>query len=128
VIQREEVDYSQTFAPVAQLASVELLISLAAFYQCRLVQLVVITHSSIQIYSFLKVCLLLKKGLYGLKRAPYSWDKAVDLTLERLMFTRGKSDPCFYVRVEQDVKRTVSSTVIAIYVDHVILTSTQMSY
>jgi hypothetical protein len=61
-----------------------------------------------------------KKGLYGLKQAPRLWNEAVGRTLQRLKLSRCKSDPCLYVRVEQDVKGTVS---FAIYVDDLILTS-----
>ena len=42
-MQREGVDYSETFAPVAKFASITLLIAIAAFYKFRLVQMAVIT-------------------------------------------------------------------------------------
>ena len=41
-MQREGVDYSETFGPVAKFASIRLLIAIAAFYKVRLVQLDVI--------------------------------------------------------------------------------------
>jgi len=48
-----------------------------------------------------------------LKQAPRLWNEAVYRTLQRLKFTRCKSDPCLYVRVDQDVKGTVSFAIIA---------------
>jgi len=69
-----------------------------------------------------QLALHLKKGLSELKQAPRLWNEAVDRTLQRLKFSRCKSDPCLYVRAEQDVKATASFAIIPIYVDDLILT------
>jgi hypothetical protein len=114
-IQREGIDFVETFAPVAKFHSIRCLIALAAYYDLKLVQMDVVTAflnpdveeemymqspQGLEAQEELKkgapaLCLL--RGLYGLKQALRLWNDAVNATLHRLNFTRCNSDPCLYV-------------------------------
>ena len=131
-MQREGIDFVETFAPVAKFQSIRCLIAIAAYYGLKLEQMDVVTaflnpdveeEIYIQFPQGLEVpeefkrgapALRLLKGLYGLKQAPRLWNDAVNATLHRLNFTRCNSDPCLYVRKEKS-----KFVVIALYVDDV---------
>jgi len=50
----------------------------------------------------------IEKDLYPLEELPGFWNEAVDRTVQCLKFTPCNSDPCLYVRLEQDVKDNLS--------------------
>ena len=84
--QEHGIDYEETFAPVAKMVTIRILISLACFFKWKGFQLDVSNaflngYLEEEIYmeqpqGFIKdeskVCLLFK-SLYGLKQAPRSW-------------------------------------------------------
>jgi hypothetical protein len=70
-----------------------------------------------------QIAFRLKKSIYRVKQALILWSKAVDRTVQRLKFTRCKSDPCLYVRLEQDEKGNILCPIIAIYINDLILPS-----
>ena len=87
-MQREGIDFVETFAPVAKFQSIRYLIAIAAYYSLKLEQIDVVTaflnpdveeEIYIQFPQGLEVpeefkkgapTLRLLKGLYGLKQAP----------------------------------------------------------
>ena len=62
--------------------------------------------------------LKLKKGLYGLKQAGRVWNDMLDQFLLEQGFTRLRSDPCIYVRINNGCP-----LVIIVYVDNLVLGS-----
>jgi hypothetical protein len=65
-----------------------------------------------------QVCLL-KKTLYGLKQSGREWNRELDDKLQRHNFKRLKSDPCVYIRREED-----DLEVITVWVDDLLLFAT----
>jgi hypothetical protein len=135
-MQREGIDFVETFAPVAKFQSIRCLIAIASYYGLKLEEMDVVTaflnpdveeEIYIQFPQGLEVpeefkkgapALRLLKGLYGLKQAPRLWNDAVNATVHRLNCTRCNSDPCLYVRKEKS-----EFVIIALYVDDLILAS-----
>jgi hypothetical protein len=66
--------------------------------------------------------LKLKKSLYGLKQASHEWNKNIHQSLLELGFTATKSDPCIYVRDDEDNEKFY----IILYVDDILLLSKQL--
>ena len=134
-MQRECIDFVETFASLAKCQSIRCLIAIAAYYGLKLEQMDVVTaflnpdveeEIYIQFRQGLEVpeefkkrapALRLLKGLYVLKQAPRLWNDAVHATLHRLNLTHCNS-PCLYVRKEKS-----EFVIIALYVDDLILTS-----
>ena len=113
--QKEGIDYVETFAPVAKLNAIRLLIALATKYHCKLHQLDVkyaFLNGELKEEFYLTqpegfvehgkehlVCKL-KKALYGLKHAPRSWYEKIDSFFLQQGFMRSKSDPNLYIKFE----------------------------
>ena len=132
--QKEGVDYTETFAPVAKFSAIRALLSLSAFYDLELHQMDVkcaflngdLDHEiyMTQPEGFVTsgkqdlVCKL-QRTLYGLKQAGRSWNQKIDDTLQELGFTVLKSDSCLYVYGKISVV-----IFIALYVDDLLLAST----
>ena len=128
-----EVDYKETFAPVAKMNTVRVLLSLAvnqswplyqmdvknAFLHCQLEEEVYMKlppgHS--QSYDPDMVCKL-HKSIYGLKQSPRSWYSKLSSVLEEVGFHRSNVDSSLFVRIG-----SVGKLVVLIYVDDLILTS-----
>jgi hypothetical protein len=135
-MQREGVDFVESFAPVAKFQSITCLIAIAVYYGLKLEQMHMVTaflspdmeeEIYIQFLQGLEVpeeikkgapALRLLKGLYGLKQAPRLWNDAVNATLHRLNLTRCNSDPCLFVRKEKS-----EFVIIALYDDDLVVTS-----
>ena len=112
-IQREGVDYEETFSPVAMLKSIRILLSIATFYDYEIWQMDVKTaflngnlEESIymsQPEGFIeqdqeqKVCKL-KKSIYGLKQASRSWNIKFDTAIKSYGFEQNVDEPCVYKR------------------------------
>ena len=90
--QVEGIDYNETFAPVAKMNSIRLVLSLAALHNWEVHQMDV---KSVFLYGDLQeeiymeqrpgyvqnnssLVFLLKKSLYGLKQAPRAWYAKMD--------------------------------------------------
>ena len=134
--QKEGVDYTETFAPVAKFSAIRALLSLCAFYDFELHQMDVTTaflngDLEQEIYmtqpeGFVDptkphyVCLL-HHSLYGLKQAGRSWNEKIDTTLHGLGFSSLKSDSCVYIYGKARIV-----VYIALYVDDLLLASNSM--
>jgi hypothetical protein len=134
--QKEGIDYTETFAPVARFSAIRALLSLTAYYDFELHQMDVRTaflngDLDHEIYmtqpeGFVAlgqehlVCKL-RKSLYGLKQAGRSWNVKIDETLRGLGFKALKSDSCVYVYAKRRVV-----VFIALYVDDLLLASNSM--
>ncbi|KAH9805142.1 hypothetical protein KPL71_002337 [Citrus sinensis] len=126
------VDYSDTFAPVARLDIIRLLLAVAAQKNWRVYQLDV---KSAFLNGFLQEEIyveqpegyvkegeedkvyLLKKALYGLKQAPRAWYNRIDEYLRNLGFVRSLSESTLYVKhIGADI------LIISLYVDDLLVT------
>ena len=107
------VDYSETFAPVAWLDTIRLLLAVATQKNWRIYQLDIkyaFLNGFLQeeIYveqpqGFIKdgeenKVYLLKKALYGLKQAPRAWNNKIDEHLRNLGFSKSLSESTLYVK------------------------------
>ncbi|GFY93864.1 hypothetical protein Acr_09g0003100 [Actinidia rufa] len=132
-------DYGATFAPVAKLTTVRVIISLAASYSWPLHQLDVKNaflngdlHETIYMdpppgfrakgeYTG-KVCRL-RKSLYGLKQSPRAWFSRFSEVVLSLDFIRCQSDhTCFIHR-----RPNGQCVIISVYVDDIIITGDDVS-
>jgi hypothetical protein len=114
--QKEGIDYEDTFAPVAKLNTIRLMIALATKHSWKLHQLDVKSAFLngelkeevylVQPEGFVKkgqehlVCKL-KKALYGLKQAPRSWYVKIDSFFLQKGFMKSMSDPNLYIKSDQ---------------------------
>jgi hypothetical protein len=102
-------DYKETFAPVAKMASLRILLAIAVKFDLLIEQVDAITaflQSELDeeiymkvpegiTYSGDKVCKLLR-SLYGLKQSPRCWNQKLNNYLLKLGFKNSKSDYCVY--------------------------------
>jgi hypothetical protein len=127
------IDYAETFAPIAKLNTIRLLIAFATKYHWKLHQLDVKSaflngELKEEVYltqpkGFVEhgqehlVCKL-KKTLYGLKQAPRSWYEKIDSFFLQQGFMRSKSDPNLYTKFDEQGYIVL----IFLYVDDLIIT------
>lgn len=138
--QLANVDYFDTYAPVAKLSSVRVILALAAPRDWELDNMDVDTaflQSPVKEVIYVKqpkgyerkgpegrelVCRVLK-SLYGLKQAPRNWNKVINDWLVSYGFRPSKADPCVYVLVSHggDI------LVVVLYVDDLIIAGSNRS-
>ena len=126
----EEVDYDETFSPVAHMDSIRILLALACHLKFKLYQMDVkiaflngFLKEDVYVAQpkwfidphFMDHVLYLKKALYGLKQVPRAWYDRLIQYLVSYKFTRGKSDQTLFIKRE-DGKLIVAQ----VYVDHII--------
>ncbi|KAM0786725.1 hypothetical protein ACM66B_002165 [Microbotryomycetes sp. NB124-2] len=107
--QRNGIDYKETFAPVAQFASICLLIALAAAQGWPIIQADVdkaYLHGDLNKDLYLRIpqgvhglqgkVLKLQRSLYGLKQAGRTWNQKLNTSLEQLGFKALSGNQCIY--------------------------------
>nr|GFB85402.1 zinc finger, CCHC-type [Tanacetum cinerariifolium] len=113
--QKEGIDFFDTYAPVARITTIRLLLALAAIHDLVIKQIDVKTaflngDLDEKIYmkqpeGFVmhehenKVCKL-KKSLYGLKQAPKQWHQKFDDVVLSNGFSLNQADKCVYSRFD----------------------------
>jgi hypothetical protein len=129
--QKEGIDYTETFAPVAKFSTIRALLSLAAHYDLELHQMDVATaflNGDLDVDIYMEqpegfivpgkeymVCKL-RKSLYGLKQAGRAWYQKIHQALLNLGFASLQTDTCVYILREANVMLAV-----ALYVDDLLL-------
>jgi hypothetical protein len=126
-------DYDETFAPVANLESIRILLALANKYDLELDQMDVSTaYLNGEILEELYLappdgvqikpghCWRLKKSLYGLKQAGRTWNTTLDKALGDLGFARLDAETCLYVFRDKDG----GLCYLVVYVDDLLLAAT----
>ncbi|KAG8479014.1 hypothetical protein CXB51_028903 [Gossypium anomalum] len=131
--QKYGLDYLETFALVARLDTIRLLVALAAQLEWKIHQLDV---KSAFLNGFLEeeiyveqpegfkvphkedVVYRLKKALYGLKQAPRAWYSRIDSYLIGLGFERSLSEPTLYIKKENGETQLI----VSVYVDDLLVT------
>ena len=118
------IDYSETYAPVANMPTVRLLLAHAAIKSLKFKQFDIKTaflYGNLDEKVYMEqpegfndgshnVCLL-KKSLYGLKQAPRQWNKEFSNFLLSLNLKESCYDRCVYYRIKP------TYLIIVIYVD-----------
>ena len=123
--------YDETFAPVAMLRSIRIILAIAAFHDYEIWQMDVKTAFlngileeevyMIQPEGFVdsknpkKVCKL-KRSIYGLKQASRSWNHRFDHVIKQNGFTRSVEEPCLYMKFSGS-----KVAFLVLYVDDILL-------
>ena len=131
--QKYGTDYDEVFAPVVRQTTFRVLLSVAAKREYKVQHYDIKTaflngNLEEEIYmkqppGFIKgnkVCKL-NKGLYGLKQAARSWNKAIHNVLMSNDYKQSKFDKCLYMKMNG-----VDACYILIYVDDIIIASNNM--
>jgi hypothetical protein len=132
--QIEGIDFEETFAPVARLESIRLLLSISCVHKFKLHQMDV---KSAFLNGFLQEEVFveqpkgfvdahhpnhvyrLKKALYGLKQAPRAWYERLTQFLVNNDYTRGSVDKTLFIKKDND-----ELFIAQIYVDDIVFGST----
>ncbi|KAK1631581.1 hypothetical protein QYE76_005896 [Lolium multiflorum] len=136
--QVEGVDFGETFAPVARLESICILLPFAAHYGFKLQQMDVKSaflngplHEEVYVKQppgfedphFPNHLFKLNKALYGLKQAPRAWYEHLRELLEDRGFEVGKIDPTLFTK-----KVNGELFICQLYVDDIIFGSTNTKF
>ena len=127
------VDYEETFALVAKMNSVRILLSLAVNRDWPLHQFDVknaFLHGDLEEEVYLdvppgfedsktegKVCRL-KKSLYGLKQSPWAWFEQFTQAMLRFGFRQSHTDHTLFIKHSVEGK----TTALIVYIDDMVLT------
>jgi len=127
--QKEGVDYTSTFAPVAQIEFIRLLFATAAVNRLSIVQVDIKTaflNGDLKETIYMRQPIgyqdgtdrvwLLKKSIYGLKQAPKAWNEKFSAVLNRLGLVATNAENCVYFKRSPLI-------LLAIYVDDAIIFS-----
>ncbi|GJV43581.1 retrotransposon protein, putative, ty1-copia subclass [Tanacetum coccineum] len=114
--QTYEVDYEETFSPVADIRAIRILIAIAAYYDYEIWQMDVKT-------AFLNVnpkypnhVCKLKRSIYRLKQASRQWNKRFDDEIKKFGFTQNPDEPCVYLKASGSYV-----AILILYVDDILL-------
>ncbi|GKA43897.1 zinc finger, CCHC-type containing protein [Tanacetum coccineum] len=135
---KEGIDYFDTYAPVARITTIRLLLALAAIHNLVIHQMDVKTaflngDLDEEVYmkqpeGFImpgnehKVCKLVK-SLYGLKQAPKQWHQKFDEVVLSSGFHLNQSDKCVYSKFDNFGK----GVIICLYVDDMLIFGTDQN-
>jgi hypothetical protein len=131
--QIEGIDFEETYAPVARMEAIRLLLAYAcsknvkvyqmdvksAFLNGELEEEVYIEQpEGFQLSENTDYVCKLKKALYGLKQGPRAWYSRLDKYLQQAGFRKGSADNNLYIKVSQG-----NILLIEVYVDDIIFGS-----
>ena len=130
------VDYTETFAPVAKMNSIRVLLSLAVNQDWKLHQMDVknaflqgeveeVVYMKLPEgikgnYSTNQVCRL-KKAIYGLKQSPRAWYAKLSHALLNIGFIKSEADNSLFT-----LQRETGMTCLIVYVDDIIITGSDL--
>eukprot|EP01018_Ginkgo_biloba_P009783 Gb_07759 [translate_table: standard] len=136
--QQEGINYRETFAPVAKMNIVRIILALVAQLNWQLYQMDVKSaflngdlseevymeqpHGYVQKGKEDHVCRL-KKALYGLKQAPRAWYEKIDRYFLDTGFVRSSTNSNLYMKV----RNSMFVTFVVLYVDDLLITRNNVS-
>ncbi|GJS43487.1 retrovirus-related pol polyprotein from transposon TNT 1-94 [Tanacetum coccineum] len=110
--QQEGIDYDETYAPVARLESIRILLAYVCALDFKLFQMDVKS-------AFLNGFINEEKALYGLKQAPKAWYDRLKAFLIKHEYKMGMVDNTLFTK-----KKSSNIIIVQIYVDDIIFGST----
>ena len=130
--QQYGIDYTFTFSPTLKLDSLRIIIAIAVQKNFKIIQIDINSaylnaELNEDIYmeapkgfskNVNKIYWKLNKALYGLKQAGREWNNKLDQTLVMMKFKRLVSEPCLYIKENEEKKITC---ILAVYVDDILL-------
>jgi hypothetical protein len=134
-VQREGIDFDDTFAPMARMESVRLLFALAAQEGWRVHHMGVKSaflnddlKEEVYVHQPLGFAipgkegkvLRLRKALYGLRQAPWAWNAKLDSTLKGMGFGQSPQEAAIYRRGNGG-----NALLVGVYVDDLVITGTK---
>ena len=133
--QKPGLDYEETYAPVAKLATIRIILAVGvregfffhqmdvktAFLHGELKETIYISAPDGVAASPGTACRL-RKSLYGLKQSPRCWNQKFTSQIEKLGFVRSKRDYCLYVRYQDG-----DEVYIILYVDDLLIAGRSLS-
>ncbi|SGY38274.1 BQ5605_C003g01990 [Microbotryum silenes-dioicae] len=130
--QRNGIDFSETFAPVARFSSIRCLLALAAANSYHVHQADIdkaYLHGELDHDIWMTTprgfdfpsdqVLRLQRSIYGLKQAGRIWNRHIDTSLRSLGYTATGTDHCIYSRIDDQKQPHY----IALYVDDLLIVS-----
>jgi transposase InsO family protein len=138
-LQKEGIDYEETFSPVVKFMSIRIIFALTVQHDLILHQMDVKTaflNGDLDVELYMEqpegyhrgedttVCRL-NKSLYGLKQASRAWNQKIDKALKNLGFQRAQADFCIYTHGHSESE---DWTIIALYVDDLILAGKSLEF
>jgi hypothetical protein len=136
--QTKDVNFTETFAPVAKVKSIKLLLSLAAQHNLEIHQLDYDTaflnaQLDEEVYIHIPqgfdqsskdtLCFQLLKSLYGLRQASRQWHKTLHSTLIKLGYQPINTDPCIYIKYVESCPLPI---ILCLYVDDTLVAFNNM--
>lgn len=128
-VQRRNVDYDETFAPVAKLNTIRTVLAIANTRGMEVHQMDVRTaflNGELEEKVYMQVpdgveaktgdVCLLKRALYGLKQSPRCWNTRFNKFLQDQGFIRSRYDYCLYVKHQKE-----GTAYIIVYVDDLLI-------
>ncbi|GJV18870.1 zinc finger, CCHC-type containing protein [Tanacetum coccineum] len=136
--QKEGINYFDTYAPVARITTIRLLLALAAIHNLVIHQMdvkIIFLNGDLDEEVYMKqpegfvmpgnehkVCKLVK-SLYGLKQAPKQWHQKFDEVVLSSGFLLNQSDKCVYSKFNSSGK----GVIICLYVDDMLIFGTDQN-
>ncbi|SDA08491.1 BZ3501_MvSof-1269-A2-R1_C34g00137 [Microbotryum saponariae] len=130
--QRDGIDFSETFAPVARFSSIRCLLALAAANGYHVHQADIdkaYLHGELDHDIWMTTprgfdfpsdkVLRLRRSIYGLKQASRIWNRHIDTSLRNLGYKATGTDHCIYSRIDDQQRPHY----IALYVDDLLIVS-----
>lgn len=128
-MQKQGIDFTETYAPVARLPTIRLLLSVGIKFNMLIEHLDVKTaflNGDLNEAVFMKPpegifvpqghVLKLQKSLYGLKQSPRCWNEKFHTCMSSLGFSRSSADPCLYIKISGKI-----FICLVLYVDDMLL-------
>jgi hypothetical protein len=128
-LQQAGVDYDETYAPVARMKSIRILLSIAAKRKMKLKQLdyqTAFLNAELDKPVFMTIpqgiphqtgeVWKLNRALYGLKQSPNCWNGEIDSYLQSIGYKPTKTDVCMYIK-----PTTTGRIILCLYVDDTVV-------